>query len=107
MLTTQLLIVTSTTAPPQSAIMHFTNIIALISALAATSVQAAPALAASLEQRQALIGYIRFYGGNGCQEPWIEDTVFQQNDQCLNQTFAGPYGSFNVQTNAWTRTSKL
>ena len=93
--------------------MQFTSIVALISALAATSVQAAPTPAAapvavaSLEERQALIAYIRFYGGNGCQEPWIEDTVFQQNDQCLNNSFAGPYNSFDIQTNAFTKTIRL
>ena len=115
LLTTQLFTISSTTASlkqptsTQSAIMQFSSIVALITALAATSVQAAPAAApapASLEQRQALIAYLRFYGGTGCQEPWIEDTVFQQNDQCLPQTFSGAYNSFNVQNNAFTKTSK-
>jgi hypothetical protein len=46
--------------------MQFTSIVALVSALAATSVQAAPAATTALESRQALIAYIRFYGGGGC-----------------------------------------
>jgi hypothetical protein len=87
--------------------MQFTSIIALVSALATTSVQAAPAATTALESRQALIAYIRFYGGGGWQEPWLEDTVFQQNDKCLSNTYAGPYGSFDVINNSFTRTSKF
>jgi|TARA_R110002003_G_scaffold388_5_gene19332 hypothetical protein len=84
--------------------MQFTSIIALMTAIAATSVQAAPST--SVEERQALIGYIRFYAGTGCEEPWVEDTVFQQNDKCLSNTFTQPYGSFKVIDNYFTRTSK-
>ena len=84
--------------------MQFTNIIGLLTVIAATSVQAAPG--ASLEERQATIAYIRFYAGTGCQEPWLEDTVFQQGDKCLSNTYTGPYGSFFIQTNSFTRTSK-
>ena len=85
--------------------MQLTSIIALLSAAAFTGVQAAPS--SSIEERQAMIGYIRFYGGTGCQEPWVEDTVFQQGNTCSSQNvFSGAYGSFNIQTNSFTRTSK-
>lgn len=90
--------------------MQFTSLITLLTAAAFTGVQALPnpALESSIEERQTpFIGYIRFYGGTGCQEPWVEDTVFQQNDKCLSNTFTQPYGSFNIQQNGYTRTSKL
>jgi hypothetical protein len=84
--------------------MQLTSIIALFTAIAASGVKALPS--SSIEQRQATIAYIRFYGGNGCEEPWLEDTVFQQGDKCLSNSYAGPYGSFDIQTNSFTRTSK-
>lgn len=83
--------------------MKLTNILALLTATVTTGVQAMPS--SSLSERQALIAYIRFYAGNGCEEPWLEDTVFQQGEQCLANTYAGPYGSFNVLNNSFTRTS--
>jgi hypothetical protein len=85
--------------------MQPTTLLAATIALATTSVSALPS--SSLAERQAFIGYLRFYGGTGCQEPWLEDTVFQQGDKCLSNTYTGPYGSFNIQTNGFTRTSKL
>ncbi|KAH7067385.1 hypothetical protein BKA63DRAFT_582223 [Paraphoma chrysanthemicola] len=85
--------------------MQLTSIIAFMTAIAATSVQAAPST--SVEERQALIGYIRFYAGSGCEEPWIEDTVFIQGDKCLSNTFTQPYGSFKVINNFYTRTIRL
>ncbi|KAF2831712.1 hypothetical protein CC86DRAFT_378500 [Ophiobolus disseminans] len=85
--------------------MQLSNIIALFAAAVATGVQAAPN--AALTERQALISYIRFYGGGGCQEPWIEDTVLQQSDTCQPQTFTGPYGSFAVQSNSFTKTIRI
>ncbi|KAF2026904.1 hypothetical protein EK21DRAFT_92030 [Setomelanomma holmii] len=85
--------------------MKLTNIITLLATVAATSVRAAPS--SSVDERQALIGYIRFYAGTGCEEPWIEDTVFQQGDKCLSNDFTGTYGSFKVIDNSFTRTIRL
>lgn len=84
--------------------MQLTKIIALLAATAATSVQAAPGT--TLEDRQATIAYLRFYAGSGCEEPWLDDTVFQQNDKCLSNTYTLPYGSFFIRDNFFTRTSK-
>jgi hypothetical protein len=81
---------------------------ALALALATGLIASASALPSSLSERRAVpfIGYIRFYGGNGCQEPFVEDTVFQQQDKCLSNEYTGPYGSFEVRDNGYTRTSK-
>jgi hypothetical protein len=84
--------------------MQLTSIVALVTAIAAVGVQALPS--SPMEERQATIGYIRFYAGTGCEEPWLEDTVFVQGDKCLSNTYTAPYGSFNVQDNSFTRTSK-
>jgi hypothetical protein len=84
--------------------MQLTTLRTLATCLVA-SVSALPSF--PVEERQALIGYLRFYDGTGCQEPWLEDTVFQQGDKCLSNTYIGPYGSFDIQTNGFTRTSKL
>ena len=87
--------------------MQLTNLIALVSALAATSVNARPN-PSTIAERQ-LPGYgvaiIRFFAGMGCEEPWLEDTVFYQGDVCLNNTYTAPYGSFKVYINTFTRTS--
>jgi hypothetical protein len=84
--------------------MQLTALLALASGLLAS----ASALPSTLSSRQTVpfIGYIRFYGGGGCQEPWLEDTVFQQQDKCLSNEYTGPYGSFEVRTNGYTRTGK-
>lgn len=84
--------------------MQLTKFIALLAATAATTVNAAPG--APLEERQATIAYLRFYAGSGCEEPWLEDTVFQQGNKCLSNTYTAPYGSFFIRDNYFTRTSK-
>ena len=87
--------------------MQLTNLIALVSALAATSVSARPNPSTVVE-RQAPgdgVAIIRFYAGMGCEEPWLEDTVFFQGDVCTANTYTAPYGSFRVYINDFTRTS--
>jgi hypothetical protein len=73
-----------------------------VTVLATTGVHAPRS--SCFDNLQALIGYLRVYGGTGCQEPWSEDIVFQQGIKCMSNTYAGPYGSFNIQTNGITRT---
>jgi hypothetical protein len=84
--------------------MQLTNLLALITALAATSVSALPNPATIAERQSPGIGIIRFYAGSGCEEPWLEDTVFFQGDKCLSNSYTAPYGSFRVQSNGFTRT---
>ena len=85
--------------------MQLTSIVALLTAVATMSVQAAPTT--SLEERQATIAILRFHAGNGCEEPWLEDTVFFQSDKCASNTYTAPYGSLFFQNNYFTRTGKL
>ena len=87
--------------------MQLTNLIALVSALAATSVSARPNPSTVVE-RQAPgdgVAIIRFYAGMGCEEPWLEDNVFFQNSTCTENSYKAPYGSFRVYINDFTRTS--
>lgn len=84
--------------------MQFTTFITLFATLAAKSVHASP-----LEQRRAPVGtgYIHFYADMECTEPFVKDTIFTQGDKCLSNQYTGPYGSFKVQENGFTRTGKL
>jgi hypothetical protein len=85
--------------------MKPTSILALLTAFVATGVQAHPN--PSLTERQATIAIVRFYQGNGCEEPWREDTVFFQSNECaVNEYTREPYGSFNIINNSFTRTGK-
>ena len=87
--------------------MQLTNLIALVSALAATNVNARPNPSTVVE-RQAPgdgVAIIRFYAGMGCEEPWLEDNVFFQNSTCTDNSYTAPYGSFRVYINDFTRTS--
>jgi hypothetical protein len=84
--------------------MQLTNLLAIITALAATSVNALPNPSAIGERQAPGIGIIRFYAGSGCEEPWLEDTVFFQGNDCLANSYTAPYGSFRVQQNEFTRT---
>jgi hypothetical protein len=84
--------------------MQLTNVFALIAALAATSVVALPNPSTIAERQVPGIGIIRFYAGSGCEEPWLEDTVFFEGDKCLANTYTAPYGSFRVYQNGFTRT---
>ncbi|KAI4654579.1 uncharacterized protein J4E79_008453 [Alternaria viburni] len=86
--------------------MQLINLIALVTALAATSVNARPNPSTVVE-RQAPgdgVAIIRFYAGMGCEEPWLEDNVFFQNSTCTENSYKAPYGSFRVYINDFTRT---
>ncbi|KAI4618637.1 hypothetical protein J4E80_005239 [Alternaria sp. BMP 0032] len=80
--------------------MQLTNLIALVSALAATTVNARPNPSTVVE-RQAPgdgVAIIRFYAGMGCEEPWLEDNVFFQNSTCTENSYKAPYARFYVNT---------
>lgn len=84
--------------------MQLTNLLPLITTLAAMTVHALPKPSTIAERQSPGIGIIRFYAGSGCEEPWLEDTVFFQGDKCRSNEYTGPYGSFRVQQNGFTRT---
>ncbi|KAI4918429.1 hypothetical protein J4E90_002813 [Alternaria incomplexa] len=89
--------------------MQLINLIALVTALAATSVNARPNPSTVVE-RQAPgdgVAIIRFYAGMGCEEPWLEDNVFFQNSTCTDNSYKAPYGSFRVYINDFTRTTRF
>lgn len=88
--------------------MQFTTTL-LTFALAVAGVSAAPNPTAELEARQVPnLVYLRFYQGNGCQEPWVEDDVFFDDGTgtCRVEPFTGTYGSFRIVNNDATRSCK-
>lgn len=79
-----------------------TTLAALLAAVTMTA-SATPVLDARQETPRI---YARFFGGGGCQEPWLEDTVFLQTvpvGECQDVT-VGPFGSTNFAQNLLTRT---
>jgi len=99
---------TTTTSTTSTITMQFTTTL-LTLALAVAGVSAAPNPAAGLETRQTPgLVIVRFYRGNGCEEPWIEDdAIFDDGSAtCRVEPFTGAHGSFRVTSNEATRTCK-
>ncbi|KAF2746640.1 hypothetical protein M011DRAFT_487057 [Sporormia fimetaria CBS 119925] len=75
--------------------MHFTTPLFTL-LLTATTALAAPSDRA-LAARQSRIIYARFFGPGGCEDPWVEDVVFNQANgaNCVNTGISIPHKSVN------------
>lgn len=84
--------------------MHFSTVVPyFLLALSASAIPGTP-----VQERQATpTVYARFFNNGGCQEPWVEDTVFAQNtNDCISLGITTPFGSTNFTGNTLTRTRK-
>jgi hypothetical protein len=72
--------------------MQLTTILATLMASAAVTAAPSP-----LDARQSRTTYVRLYNNGGCQEPWVEDVVFNQGagTGCVNTGIAIPHQSAN------------
>ncbi|KAF2015761.1 hypothetical protein BU24DRAFT_184893 [Aaosphaeria arxii CBS 175.79] len=85
--------------------MQFSTAIAAL-VLAAVGTQAAPVI----EERQVNTIYARYFGGGGCQGPWLEDYVFVEGDNptaCVNNNLNLQYGSIFYDPHTTVRTLRV